>query len=348
VIDVDRAIRPRWIQTAAIDATASRLAALPLRTAPDPAISSLIDGVDPAACQVLMSQLTGGTPIRVEDADIVIRSRFATHPDMVVLTTWLCEELERAGCDASLDSFTSPIHPSHGPLPQVIATIPGTDLADEFVLLTAHLDAVRNTVGGDDNASGVAAIVTAVKRLASERGRFRRTIRLVAFNDEEQGLVGSADYARRLRESDAKVVAVLNLDMVAFDKDGDRRIQLQSNGTAAGDALSDGLVSAAAAYGLDVKPIRVVDPEESSDYASFWRVGYPAINIGDEYFLCDEDCESPPRRGVGPPDGDFTPCYHQPCDRVDADGFREDLIVETAKLVIAAAADIAERLPETE
>ena len=86
----------------------------------------------------------------------------------------------------------------------------------------------------------------------------------------------------------------------------------------------------------------MADPEESSDYASFWRVGIPAINLGDEYFLTDVDATNPRERGVQPPRGDFTPCYHRPCDRLDDPAFRLDLVAEVARLLIAGLADLAE------
>jgi Zn-dependent M28 family amino/carboxypeptidase len=175
----------------------------------------------------------------------------------------------------------------------------------------------------------------------------RRTVQFVAFNDEEQGLIGSRDLARRLAAQQSapggpKVVGVINLDMVAFDADGDRRIQLQTNREAGSIRLADRLKHAAADFNLNVHLVKVTDLEESSDYASFWRVGMPAINIGDEYFLCDDDVENPAEKDVTPPRGDFTPCYHKPCDRLDDPAFRVDLVAEVARLLVAGVADLAE------
>src|SRR5262249_34205364 len=170
----------------------------------------------------------------------------------------------------------------------------------------------------------------------------RRSVRFVAFNDEEQGLVGSIDYARRLASEGRTVAGVLNLDMVAYDSDHDGRIQLQSNGTAECDRLCEVLTTAVPTYALALTPVKVVDPEEPSDYAAFWRLGIPAINLGAEYFLCKGDCVTPPDRGVTPPMGDFTPCYHRPCDRLDDPGFRRDLVLAVTRLLIAGVADLAE------
>ena len=161
------------------------------------------------------------------------------------LTNWLAGEFTRAGIEARIDTFFSSTGTGRD-LPQVVAAIPGSDLAEELILVTAHLDAVRNTAGADDNASGIAALMGAARQLQGHR--YRRTIQFVAFNDEEQGLIGSTDYARRLAAETRKVVGVLNMDMVAYDRDRDAPIQLQTNGTPASDLLVERLAAAAWAY----------------------------------------------------------------------------------------------------
>lgn len=340
-VDMTSPIRPEWIAPPAPGRSRGQLRQSPRDGRRDATVEAMARGVDADGCRLILEQLTGAAPITLGSETRTIRSRFAASDDMGPLTAWLAAEFRRSGLDARVETFRSPVHGRD--LPQVVATIPGTDLKEELVIVTAHLDAVRNTPGADDNASGIAAVVGAARRLAGHA--FRRTIQFVAFNDEEQGLVGSTDFARRLASEGRTVAGVLNLDMVAYDRDRDGRIQLQSNGTPACDALADQLAAAASAYGLDLAPVKVVDPEESSDYAAFWRVGFPAINIGDEYFLCDGDCSSPPGRGVIPPAGDFTPCYHRPCDRLDDPGFRQELVVEVCRMVVAGAANIAEIVP---
>jgi Zn-dependent M28 family amino/carboxypeptidase len=165
----------------------------------------------------------------------------------------------------------------------------------------------------------------------------------VAFNAEEQGLRGSADYARRLIESGRwNICGAFNLDMVAFDQDNDRRIQLQTNGTPASNLMNTRIIQNITDYAINLFPVRVTDSEESSDYAAFWRIGQPAINIGDEYFLCDSDCgPPPPRRAIRPPAGDFTPCYHLPCDNMGEPHLSVDVLMEVSKALIATVSDVA-------
>jgi hypothetical protein len=75
----------------------------------------------------------------------------------------------------------------------IIVELAGTDLAGEVLLLSAHLDAAPGAPGADDDGTGVAALLEAA-RILHDRP-MRRSIRLVFFNLEEVGLVGSRRYA---------------------------------------------------------------------------------------------------------------------------------------------------------
>ena len=91
----------------------------------------------------------------------------------------------------------------------------------ELVLVTAHVDSTAansppydetadKAPGADDDASGIAAVLTVAEVIAGLTGSTppRRTIRFVLFNAEEEGLVGSRAYARLQR---ARIRAVLGL-----------------------------------------------------------------------------------------------------------------------------------------
>jgi Zn-dependent M28 family amino/carboxypeptidase len=66
--------------------------------------------------------------------------------------------------------------------------------------------------GADDNASGVAAVLELAYRL--QRARPNRSVIVVAFSGEEQGLWGSNDLAKKLAALPVKPAAMVNMDMV--------------------------------------------------------------------------------------------------------------------------------------
>jgi len=79
----------------------------------------------------------------------------------------------------------------------VLGEIPGSDLADEIVMLGAHFDTWHASPNASDNTSGVAVMLEAVRILRALGVVPRRTIRVALWSGEEQGLYGSRAYVRQ-------------------------------------------------------------------------------------------------------------------------------------------------------
>lgn len=101
----------------------------------------------------------------------------------------------------------------------VVAEIPGTDKADEVVMLGGHLDSWHSATGATDNAIGSAMMMEAVRLIQASGARPRRTIRLALWSAEEQGLLGSQEYVRehfgtfeQPKPGFEKLVAYFNID----------------------------------------------------------------------------------------------------------------------------------------
>jgi hypothetical protein len=78
-----------------------------------------------------------------------------------------------------------------------VAEIPGTDKADEVVMLGGHLDSWTSATGATDNAIGCAIMMEAVRILETTGLKPRRTIRVALWSGEEEGELGSLDYVKR-------------------------------------------------------------------------------------------------------------------------------------------------------
>ena len=76
----------------------------------------------------------------------------------------------------------------------VIGEIPGTDLANEIVLIGGHLDSWDPGFGVQDDGAGVIIAMAAAKLAASMEPKPRRTIRVIGFANEEFGLSGAFKY----------------------------------------------------------------------------------------------------------------------------------------------------------
>ena len=89
------------------------------------------------------------------------------------------------------------IRNTYHPKPQVyniVGEIPGTDKADEVVLIGAHFDTWHAGTGAADDGNGSAAMMEAMRILKATGVKLRRTVRSGLWGAEEQGLIGSYEY----------------------------------------------------------------------------------------------------------------------------------------------------------
>lgn len=104
----------------------------------------------------------------------------------------------------------------------VIAEIPGTDLADEVVMLGGHLDANSAGTGAMDNAAAVVIAMETARILKKIDVKPRRTIRVAFWGVHELGTFGSRNYVRKnfgdpvtqqYKPAHAKFSAYYNMDI---------------------------------------------------------------------------------------------------------------------------------------
>jgi hypothetical protein len=105
--------------------------------------------------------------------------------------------LAGAGCDMVVTLDLQPEMGKDLVSGNVIGEIAGTDLADEIVLLGAHIDSWDLGEGALDDAAGVGIMLGVARLIAGLPERPRRTIRIVLFGAEEVSLAGARHYADR-------------------------------------------------------------------------------------------------------------------------------------------------------
>lgn len=220
----------------------------------------------------------------------------------------------------------------------ILLDIPGAERPDELVIISAHYDAWY--LGADDNASGVAVLLEAA-RILSQAPPPARTIRLIAFDREEEGLIGSRRYVARHR--DDRVAVVINLDAVGYSDStpGSQTAIPPLTTPSTGDFLavlasggSQTFLTQVAALSNEMpQPVFVVGvlaPGDSrypgvgdllrSDHAWFWTSDVPAV------FFTDT--------------ADFrNPHYHKDTDLPETLDY--DFLTGVAMLTIGAAAAFA-------
>jgi len=98
------------------------------------------------------------------------------------------------------------------PVYNVIATIPGTELPDEYVMLSAHFDSWDGSSGATDNGTGTLTMLEAVRILKEVYPNPRRTILAGHWSGEEVGIVGSSAFAEDHPEVMDGLQALFNQD----------------------------------------------------------------------------------------------------------------------------------------
>ena len=103
----------------------------------------------------------------------------------------------------------------------IIGEIPGTERADEIVMIGAHFDSWHPGTGATDNGAGSGVMLEAMRILKASGLKMRRTVRIGLWTGEEEGLLGSRAYVKehfgdpatmQLKPEDAKLDAYYNVD----------------------------------------------------------------------------------------------------------------------------------------
>ena len=106
---------------------------------------------------------------------------------------------------------TLPDAPSYN----VIADLKGSERPDEVVIVSGHLDSWDLGTGALDDAAGVAVSMQVPYLLKQLSIRPKRTIRMIAYMNEENGLVGGTEYSRAEGRNVAKHFAAIESDLGA-------------------------------------------------------------------------------------------------------------------------------------
>ncbi|NUN69542.1 MAG: M20/M25/M40 family metallo-hydrolase [Bacteroidetes bacterium] len=98
----------------------------------------------------------------------------------------------------------------------VIAEIRGSEHPDQIVLVGGHLDAWDKGTGAHDDGSGVAQSIQVIRLMKKLGLRPKRTIRVVLFANEENGLKGALAYAAREQNTRERHIAAIESDAGGF------------------------------------------------------------------------------------------------------------------------------------
>ncbi len=217
-----------------------------------------------------------------------------TNANLDVARNFLSEEYKKIGFEVTTQPFGSGTN--------FIAEKKGVKNPDKILVLSSHIDSVGNK-GANDNGTGTIGVLTVAQELAKYNYDF--TIRVLGFDREEKGMVGSDAYVATITDKKA-IIGNINFEMMGYHAKNDGGFHLidcdkpflwgvkKESST----FLSDEVKKSITTLGLDLQVVKTCTGR--SDHASFWRHNIPAIVISENFF-----------------GGDADPCYHSRCDVVD-------------------------------
>jgi Zn-dependent M28 family amino/carboxypeptidase len=215
----------------------------------------------------------------------------------------------------------------------VVAVLPGTKRADEYIIYSGHWDHLGKgeAVNGDsiyngavDNATGTAALLVLAEAFKKAKVQPERSIMFLSVTAEEQGLLGSEYYGAHPLVPVNKTVANINID--AMQANGKTK-DIIAVGFGQSE-LEDYLVEAAKKQGRVV--VKDSNPSAGyyfrSDHFNFAKVGIPALYTE----TGDDNVAKGLAWGKAQKENYTTNRYHAPADNFeptkwDFSGMVEDL-----------------------
>ena len=172
-----------------------------------------------------MSDARIGTDIQSLEA---FRNRYYNGSHGADAADWLATQWQSIAAGRS-DIHVDKVYRGSDAMPSVVLSIDGGRLAEQVLVLGAHLDSVNwkdyytgtphnlaRAPGADDDASGVAGLTEVLRTIVSANLRPQRSIRLMAYSGEEFGLYGSQYLANDYASRNVDVVGVLQMDMTNY------------------------------------------------------------------------------------------------------------------------------------
>ncbi|MEA5445856.1 M28 family metallopeptidase [Gammaproteobacteria bacterium AB-CW1] len=225
----------------------------------------------------------------------------------------------------------------------VIAYLPGRERPDETILFMAHWDHLGTDPDDDsiifngavDNASGTAAVLEIARAFSKLEQAPRRSVAFLLVTAEEQGLLGSAHYAREPIFEPHLTVAGINLDSMN-DFGPTRDITIVGYGSS---ELEEWLAELAEQENRELRP--EPHPERGyffrSDHFSLAKVGVPVLypNPGIDHVEHGESY------GQAQLDDYQQNRYHRPADEFDPEADYRGLLAD-ARLMFQLALALAE------
>jgi len=238
---------------------------------PQGVLQNIINQVNVDSALYFVKELSGAVPTTIGGLPYTIQSRHKNSAGNDKAMQYIQEKLNSYGLTTFIQTFSSTGKNVYG-----VQT--GTEFPNQKYIICAHFDDMPSGAiapGADDNGSGTAAVIEAARVLKNYS--FPYTIVYALWDEEEQGLVGSAYYANQASLAGDSILGVINLDMIAWDSNNDNKVRVHTKNLGTSYDISNKMIELNQTYSIGLTTV-IKDPGiTASDHASFWNAGYSAI-----------------------------------------------------------------------
>ena len=214
-----------------------------------------------------------------------LNGRHGGSPDAILAAQYIIDQYQGMGATMLKDLFWIGFKPAMGQendYRNVVLVITGSDpkLKNEYIVLGAHYDhlGIRNGKvynGADDNASGTAAVIETARNLLARKGEIKRSVILVCFDGEEQGLFGSKSmvddiYEKPEYDQYRNIRLMMSIDMVGWLKQG-KALRLTGAGTLKNshktlNVVADKTHTPISIHAFESSPVTATDTEPFAEH----------------------------------------------------------------------------------
>jgi hypothetical protein len=283
----------------------------------DPTVQAIINQTNIDSLTYFVRELSGDVQTIIGGSPYTIVSRHKNQPSNDMAANYIKQKLNSYGLVTYDQNFSATGRNVYG-------VQLGTLYPNKKYIICAHYDDMPSGTtapGADDNASGTAAVLEAARIFTQYDSKY--SIIYALWDEEEQGLIGSAYFAQQAASASDSIMGVLNMDMIAYDNDNDGVGEIHIRNFGNSLALKDEMVQVNNTYGIGVVPSIINPGTTASDQSSFWNNGYGALLLIEEYY-----------------GGDFNAYYHTVNDLITH--YNQPYYLKMSKLTFGTLATLAQ------
>ena len=235
-------------------------------------IDSLVNIVSLNSILKYNRELSGDTLTTIGGLPYLIYSRFYSSPSNAKAAQYIYEKFQSFGLNTRYQNNNSTNI-------NVIGKKTGSLYPNQYIIVSGHYDNYRSAVSGldtvhgaDDNASGTCGVLESARLLANFNSKY--TLLFIAFDEEELGLFGSMAFVDSAYAHGDSIVAVFNMDMIAWDGNNDFKQTIMTDSRS--DVLANEYISVCQSYSLGIQVANKI-AGSGSDHWYFWQRGYKAL-----------------------------------------------------------------------